>query len=206
MVTALVSLLTDRPVRPVVGMTGEEDSSGLLNQNKIPELRALRLHGGTVYRWNQRGHAPSFDQWLAYASFLLVAAAGPLVVDEVPYRRPTVTANLQAALKELTGSVCVPFLVGHDLVGVAVLGAFANRRAYTSEDVEVLREVSVPCAVALAKARLLADYRYRAEQLALEKRNLEASIVELTTAAARGGTPPRTRALGRARRERRRRC
>lgn len=116
-------------------------------------------------------HAELFDY--------LVATAGPLVVDEVPYRRPTVTANLQAALKELSGAICLPLLVGRDLVGVAVLGTLANRRAYTSEDVEVLREVSVPCAVALAKARLLADYQIRTEQLERDKRNLEASIVEL---------------------------
>src|SRR5690606_34632651 len=39
--------------RPLVGMSAEEDSMALLDRGIIPELRALRLHSGTIYRWNR---------------------------------------------------------------------------------------------------------------------------------------------------------
>ena len=69
--------------RPLVGMSGEEDSSGILNQGGIPELRALRLHGGTVYRWNraQYGISPNGKPHLRIE--LRVLPSGPSIVDEV---------------------------------------------------------------------------------------------------------------------------
>lgn len=69
--------------RPLVGMTGEEDSSGILNQGGIPELRALRLHGGTVYRWNraQYGISPNGKPHLRIE--LRVLPSGPSILDEV---------------------------------------------------------------------------------------------------------------------------
>lgn len=109
----------------------------------------------------------------------LRATGVPLVVDELPYRRLALSPELQNALTELAGGVCVPLLVGRDLAGVLVLGARANRGAYTDEDIAVLEKVSVPLAVAVTKALLLADYQRRTDQLTRDKNNLEASIVEL---------------------------
>jgi hypothetical protein len=39
--------------RVVIGTPEDEDSLDLLNQGLVPHLRALRMHNGTVYRWNR---------------------------------------------------------------------------------------------------------------------------------------------------------
>ena len=69
--------------RPLVGMAGEEESSGILQKGGIPELRALRLHGGTVYRWNraQYGISPNGKPHLRIE--LRVLPSGPSIADEV---------------------------------------------------------------------------------------------------------------------------
>lgn len=69
--------------RPLVGMSGEEDSSGILAKGGIPELRALRLHGGTVYRWNRAcyGISPNGKPHLRIE--LRVLPSGPSITDEV---------------------------------------------------------------------------------------------------------------------------
>lgn len=69
--------------RPLVGMSGEEDSSGILEKGGIPELRALRLHGGTVYRWNraQYGISPNGKPHLRIE--LRVLPSGPSIADEM---------------------------------------------------------------------------------------------------------------------------
>ncbi|MBX3227924.1 MAG: CBS domain-containing protein [Labilithrix sp.] len=69
--------------RPLVGMSGEEDSSGILAKGGVPELRALRLHGGTVYRWNRAcyGISPSGKPHLRIE--LRILPSGPSIIDEV---------------------------------------------------------------------------------------------------------------------------
>ena len=68
--------------RVLIGTPSEEDSLRLLEQGGLPELQALRLHTGTVYRWN-RG---CFGIGGGKAHIRIenrVLPAGPSVVDEV---------------------------------------------------------------------------------------------------------------------------
>ncbi len=39
--------------RTLVGSASDEDPMALLNEGKAPELKSLRLHNGTIYRWNR---------------------------------------------------------------------------------------------------------------------------------------------------------
>ena len=39
--------------RPLVCMSEYEDSAQILKKGKIPNLRALQLHNGTIYKWNR---------------------------------------------------------------------------------------------------------------------------------------------------------
>ena len=68
--------------RVLIGTPSEENSLRLLEQGGLPELQALRLHTGTVYRWN-RG---CFGIGGGKAHIRIenrVLPAGPSVVDEV---------------------------------------------------------------------------------------------------------------------------
>ena len=68
--------------RVLIGTPSEEDSLRLLERGGLPELQALRLHTGTVYRWN-RG---CFGIGGGKAHIRIenrVLPAGPSVVDEV---------------------------------------------------------------------------------------------------------------------------
>lgn len=68
--------------RVLIGTPSEEDALRLLEQGRLPELQALRLHTGTVYRWN-RG---CFGIGGGKAHIRIenrVLPAGPSVVDEV---------------------------------------------------------------------------------------------------------------------------
>ena len=68
--------------RVLIGTPSQEDSLRLLEQGGLPELQALRLHTGTVYRWN-RG---CFGIGGGKAHIRIenrVLPAGPSVVDEV---------------------------------------------------------------------------------------------------------------------------
>ena len=68
--------------RVLIGTPSREDSLRLLEQGRLPELQALRLHTGTVYRWN-RG---CFGIGGGKAHIRIenrVLPAGPSVVDEV---------------------------------------------------------------------------------------------------------------------------
>ncbi len=68
--------------RVLLGTLSEEDSLRLLEQGRLPDLQALRLHTGTVYRWN-RG---CFGMGGGKAHIRIenrVLPAGPSVVDEV---------------------------------------------------------------------------------------------------------------------------
>ena len=68
--------------RVLIGTPSEENSLRLLEEGGLPELQALRLHTGTVYRWN-RG---CFGIGGGKAHIRIenrVLPAGPSVVDEV---------------------------------------------------------------------------------------------------------------------------
>lgn len=69
--------------RPLVGMSADEDSMALLDQGKIPELRALRLHSGTIYRWNRACYGISATGKPHLRIELRALPSGPSIVDEV---------------------------------------------------------------------------------------------------------------------------
>lgn len=60
----------------------EEDPIGLVQEGKVPKLNALRLHNGTVYRWNRACYGPTGEvPHLRIENRVL--PAGPSVLDEV---------------------------------------------------------------------------------------------------------------------------
>lgn len=60
----------------------EEDPIGLVQEGKVPKLNALRLHNGTVYRWNRACYGPTGDvPHLRIENRVL--PSGPSVLDEV---------------------------------------------------------------------------------------------------------------------------
>jgi CBS domain-containing protein len=69
--------------RPLVGMSADEDSIALLDAGKIPELRALRLHSGTIYRWNRACYGISASGKPHLRIELRALPSGPSIVDEV---------------------------------------------------------------------------------------------------------------------------
>lgn len=69
--------------RPLVGTEEEEDALATLDAGKIPELRALRLHNGTIYRWNRACYGISENGKPHLRIELRCLPAGPTIVDEV---------------------------------------------------------------------------------------------------------------------------
>ncbi|KIG13360.1 hypothetical protein DB30_08127 [Enhygromyxa salina] len=69
--------------RVVLSTALDEDPMERVRQGKAPELKALRLHNGTVYRWNRAcyGISPGGSPHLRIENRAL--PAGPSVVDEV---------------------------------------------------------------------------------------------------------------------------
>ena len=61
----------------------EEDSGEMIRNNKVPKLRALQIHNGTVYRWNRPcyGISPNGQPHLRIENRVL--PSGPTVVDEM---------------------------------------------------------------------------------------------------------------------------
>ena len=86
--------------RPLVGMTAETDSLADLEADRVPELRALRLHSGTVYRWNRPvyGISPNGKPHLRIE--LRVLPAGPSIIDEIAN-----AAFWLGLMKELTATL-----------------------------------------------------------------------------------------------------
>jgi len=65
-------------------MTGEEDDAmALLDEGKIPKLKALTIHNSTVYRWNRPCYGMSDDGKPHLRIENRALPAGPTVVDEV---------------------------------------------------------------------------------------------------------------------------
>ncbi len=68
--------------RTLVGTDLEEDVMAKLDRGEIPQLKALRLHNGTVYRWNR----PCYGVMDGKAHLRIenrVMPAGPSVLDEM---------------------------------------------------------------------------------------------------------------------------
>ena len=69
--------------RPLVGADHEEDPNVLLDRGEIPQLKALRLHNGTIYRWNRACYGISENGKPHLRIELRVLPSGPTIVDEV---------------------------------------------------------------------------------------------------------------------------
>lgn len=69
--------------RPLVGMTIDEDSMKILDDGGVPELRALRLHNGTIYRWNRACYGISASGRPHLRIELRALPSGPSILDEV---------------------------------------------------------------------------------------------------------------------------
>lgn len=69
--------------RPLVGMSVDEDSLKALDAGKIPELRALRLLSGTIYRWNRACYGISASGKPHLRIELRALPAGPSILDEI---------------------------------------------------------------------------------------------------------------------------
>lgn len=69
--------------RALVGTDLKEDSLETLASGRIPELRALRHHGGTIYRWNRPCYGISENGKPHLRIELRALPAGPTITDEV---------------------------------------------------------------------------------------------------------------------------
>jgi CBS domain-containing protein len=69
--------------RPLVGTEHEEDANVLLDRGEIPQLKALRLHNGTIYRWNRACYGISENGKPHLRIELRVLPSGPTIIDEV---------------------------------------------------------------------------------------------------------------------------
>lgn len=69
--------------RTLVGTDLDEDALDTLDRGKIPQLKALRLHNGTVYRWNRACYGIGDDGRPHLRVELRVMPSGPSIVDEI---------------------------------------------------------------------------------------------------------------------------
>src|SRR3954468_11486081 len=69
--------------RALVGADIEEDSLAALDAGRVPQLKALRLHNGTIYRWNRPCYGISENGKPHLRIELRVLPSGPTVPDEV---------------------------------------------------------------------------------------------------------------------------
>lgn len=68
--------------RTLVGIPADEDPIERLQMGQVPELKALRLHNGTVYRWNRACYGITGGKPHLRIE-CRVLPSGPTVVDEV---------------------------------------------------------------------------------------------------------------------------
>jgi CBS domain-containing protein len=69
--------------RALVGTDVEEDPLRVLASGKSPDLRAMRLHNGTIYRWNRACYGISENGKPHLRIELRVLPSGPTVADEI---------------------------------------------------------------------------------------------------------------------------
>ena len=68
--------------RALIGLEADEDPFEILARGEAPELRALRLHNGTIYRWNRACYGIT-DGKAHLRIENRILPAGPTPVDEV---------------------------------------------------------------------------------------------------------------------------
>lgn len=69
--------------RPMFGIEDEEDALAVLARGGVPELKALRLHNGTIYRWNRACYGISENGKPHLRIEQRALPSGPTIVDEV---------------------------------------------------------------------------------------------------------------------------
>jgi CBS domain-containing protein/gamma-glutamyl:cysteine ligase YbdK (ATP-grasp superfamily) len=69
--------------RPLVGTDLEEDALAVLDRGEIPQLKALRVHNGTIYRWNRACYGISENGKPHLRIELRILPSGPTMIDEV---------------------------------------------------------------------------------------------------------------------------
>ena len=69
--------------RALLGSETDEHPDEVLAQGRIPQLKALRLHNGTIYRWNRPCYGISENGKPHLRIELRVLPSGPTVADEV---------------------------------------------------------------------------------------------------------------------------
>ncbi len=69
--------------RPLVGTDSVEDPFDALKDGRAPELKALRLHNGTIYRWNRPTYGISENGKPHLRIELRTLPSGPTIPDEV---------------------------------------------------------------------------------------------------------------------------
>jgi CBS domain-containing protein/gamma-glutamylcysteine synthetase len=69
--------------RALVGTDLGDNALDSLNRGEIPELRALRLHNGTIYRWNRACYGISENGKPHLRIELRILPSGPTIADEV---------------------------------------------------------------------------------------------------------------------------
>ncbi len=69
--------------RALVGTEIDEDAMDMLDEGKAPDLKALRLHNGTIYRWNRACYGISESGKPHLRIELRILPSGPSVADEV---------------------------------------------------------------------------------------------------------------------------
>jgi CBS domain-containing protein len=69
--------------RALVGTEVDEQASAVFAKGRIPELKALRLHNGTIYRWNRPCYGISENGKPHLRIELRVLPSGPTIADEV---------------------------------------------------------------------------------------------------------------------------
>ena len=135
--------------RPLVGAESYEDPFAALEAGRAPELMALRLHTGTVYRWNRACYGVGGGKpHLRIENRIL--PSGPSVVDEVAN-----AALWLGAMHGLAGEVGDPaqsmeFDTAKDnLIAAARLGIDAQLKWFdgrTRPATEMVTEVLLPLA------------------------------------------------------------
>ncbi|MEZ4260238.1 MAG: CBS domain-containing protein [Polyangiaceae bacterium] len=69
--------------RPLVGIQDAQDAMAVLEDGGVPDLQALRLHNGTIYRWNRPCYGISENGKPHLRVELRVLPSGPSILDEV---------------------------------------------------------------------------------------------------------------------------
>ncbi len=69
--------------RALVGTEIDEDGIAALDRGAVPDMKALRLHNGTIYRWNRGCYGISENGKAHLRIELRVLPSGPTIADEV---------------------------------------------------------------------------------------------------------------------------